>query len=58
MSDQQQPPAERPVVNGVVALVAVALGVGLVLALVALVGTKVLGLGSRPSGRPEPADVV
>ncbi|WGY01436.1 MULTISPECIES: hypothetical protein [unclassified Nocardioides] len=45
MSDQQQPPAERPVVNGVVALVAVALGVGLVLALVALVGTKVLGLG-------------
>ncbi|TNM48196.1 hypothetical protein FHP29_02605 [Nocardioides albidus] len=45
MSDQQQPPAERPVVNGVVALAAVALGVGLILAVVALVGTKMLGLG-------------
>ncbi|MFB9766778.1 hypothetical protein ACFFOS_20525 [Nocardioides kongjuensis] len=45
MSDQQQHPGERPVVNGLVALVAVALGVGLVLALVTLVGTKVLGLG-------------
>lgn len=45
VSDPQQRPAERPVVNGVVALVAVALGVGLILALVALVGTKVLGLG-------------
>lgn len=45
VSDPQQRPTERPVVNGVVALVAVALGVGLILALVALVGTKVLGLG-------------
>ncbi len=45
VSDQQQHPGERPVVNGLVALVAVALGVGLVLALVTLVGTKVLGLG-------------
>ncbi|MCR1784837.1 hypothetical protein KVF89_20005 [Nocardioides carbamazepini] len=45
MSDQQQPPGERPVLNGLVALLAVALGVGLVLAVVALVGTKVLGLG-------------
>lgn len=45
MSDQQQPPAERPVLNGLVALLAVALGVGLILAVVALVGTKVLGLG-------------
>jgi hypothetical protein len=45
VSDQQQPPAERPVLNGLVALLAVALGVGLILAVVALVGTKVLGLG-------------
>jgi len=45
VSDQQQPPGERPVLNGLVALIAVALGVGLVLALVALVGSKVLGLG-------------
>ncbi|WP_436697815.1 hypothetical protein [Nocardioides sp. BYT-33-1] len=45
MSDQQQPPAERPVLNGLVALLAVALGVGLILAVVALLGTKVLGLG-------------
>ena len=45
VSDQQQSPGERPVVNGLVALVAVALGVGLILAVVTLVGTKVLGLG-------------
>jgi len=45
VSDPQQPPAERPVVNGLVALVAVALGVGLILAVVALVGTKILGVG-------------
>ncbi|GAA1504818.1 hypothetical protein [Nocardioides humi] len=46
MSDQRQSPSERPVLNGLVALVAVALGVGLILGVVALVGTKVLGLGS------------
>ncbi|MDQ6523182.1 hypothetical protein RB608_06205 [Nocardioides sp. LHD-245] len=45
MSDQQQPPTGRPVLNGLVALLAVALGVGLILALVALVGSQVLGLG-------------
>lgn len=45
MSDHQQPPAERPVLNGLVALLAVAVGVGLILAIVALVGTKVLGIG-------------
>lgn len=45
MSEQQRPPAERPVVNGLVALLAVALGVGLVLAVVVLVGAKVLGIG-------------
>jgi hypothetical protein len=45
VTEQQRHPAEdRPVVNGLVALVAVALGVGLILALVALVGTKFLGL--------------
>lgn len=46
MSDpQQEPRFDRPVLNGMVALVAVALGVGLILALVALMGSKVLGLG-------------
>ncbi|MCX6399058.1 MAG: hypothetical protein NTX33_03885 [Propionibacteriales bacterium] len=46
MSDpQQEPRFDRPVLNGLVALVAVALGVGLILALVALMGSKVLGLG-------------
>lgn len=44
MSDQQ-PRADRPVLNGVVALIAVTLGVGAVLAAVVLVGTKVLGVG-------------
>ena len=45
VSDQNQPPVDRPVLNGLVALVAVGLGVGLILALVALVGTQVLGFG-------------
>lgn len=46
MSDpQQEPRFDRPVLNGMVALVAVALGVGLILALVALMGSKVLGIG-------------
>ena len=50
MSDQQQPRPERPVLNGLVALAAVALGVGLVLALVAIVGAKVLGIGGSDHG--------
>ncbi len=45
VSDQQQPSAERPVLNGLVALIAVALGVGAVLAGTALFGSKALGLG-------------
>lgn len=46
MSDpQQEPSADRPVLNGLVALVAVALGVGLILALVALMGSRFLGIG-------------
>lgn len=45
MSDQQDPHVDRPVLNGLVALLAVALGVGAVLAVVALVGSRVLGLG-------------
>ncbi|HWJ68349.1 MAG TPA: hypothetical protein VNT31_16865 [Nocardioides sp.] len=44
MSDPNQPRLDRPVLNGLVALVAVGLGVGLILALVTLVGTRVLGL--------------
>lgn len=39
-----QQPEENPVRNGLVALVAVALSVGLILAVVALIGTHVLGL--------------
>ncbi|HWJ08644.1 MAG TPA: hypothetical protein VNS46_04665 [Nocardioides sp.] len=49
MSDQNEPRPDRPVLNGLVALVAVGLGVGLILALVALVGTKVLGLDGGDS---------
>ncbi|MBM9458527.1 hypothetical protein JK386_01280 [Nocardioides sp. zg-536] len=46
MSEQRPGPgADRAVINGLVALVAVALGVGLVVALVALAGTRMLGLG-------------
>lgn len=44
MSEPTEPRPDRPVLNGVVALLAVGLGVGLVLALVALVGTRMLGL--------------
>ncbi|KRA38700.1 MULTISPECIES: hypothetical protein [unclassified Nocardioides] len=46
MSDpQQEPRFDRPVLNGLVALLAVALGVGLILALVALMGSRFLGIG-------------
>lgn len=46
MSDpQQEPSVDRPVLNGLVALVAVTLGVGLILALVALMGSRFLGIG-------------
>lgn len=45
MTEPSQPRDERPVLNGLVALVAVGLGVGLILALVALMGTKLLGVG-------------
>ncbi|GAA3677866.1 hypothetical protein GCM10022237_41600 [Nocardioides ginsengisoli] len=57
MSDQQQPRPERPVLNGLVALAAVALGVGLVLALVAIVGAKVLGIGGSDGGSAADATV-
>lgn len=45
MSEPHAPRPDRPVLNGLVALVGVGLGVGLILALVALMGSKVLGLG-------------
>jgi hypothetical protein len=45
VSDPNDPRPDRPVLNGLVALVGVGLGVGLILALVALMGSKVLGLG-------------
>ncbi|KRC52849.1 MULTISPECIES: hypothetical protein [unclassified Nocardioides] len=44
MTDPNEPRVDRPVLNGLVALVAVGLGVGLILALVAMVGTKMLGI--------------
>ncbi|WP_435770263.1 hypothetical protein [Nocardioides sp. SYSU DS0651] len=45
MSDPREPSRpERPVLNGLVALCAVALGVGLLLALVAVLGTRMAGL--------------
>lgn len=53
MSDDQQQPSDdslrRPIINGVVALVAVAVAVGVILAGVALVGTRMLGLGGDTS---------
>ena len=46
----------RPVLTGLLALVGVAVAVGLILGLVALVGTKVLGLdGGSSSRRPPPS---
>ena len=45
MSDQKEPTPDRPVLNGLVALLGVALGVGAILAVVALLGSRVLGLG-------------
>ena len=57
MSQPQQPRDERPVLNGLVALVAVGLGVGLILALVALMGTKVLGIGGSDGSGVSDASV-
>lgn len=48
MSDEQEK-SDNPVVTGLVALLAVSLTVGLVLGGVALVGTRVLGLGDDSS---------
>ncbi|GAA4819542.1 hypothetical protein ACFQ0K_10875 [Nocardioides caeni] len=48
MSDDS-PKFDRPVLNGLVALVAVALGVGLILGLVALLASSQLGLGDSDS---------
>ncbi|MFC5727320.1 MULTISPECIES: hypothetical protein [Nocardioides] len=55
MTEPKQPHAERPVLNGLVALLAVGLGVGLILALVALAGANLLGLDSD-SGASSAAD--
>lgn len=57
MSDQNEPQVDRPVLNGLVALVAVGLGVGLILALAALVGTKVLGFGAGDSSAGDGSSV-
>lgn len=57
MTEPNQPPPDRPVLNGMVALVAVGLGVGLILALAALLGTKVLGLGDSDGSSSGDASV-
>ena len=49
MSDEQEN-AGNPVLSGLVALLAVSLAVGLVLGGVALVGTRVLGIGGDSAG--------
>ncbi|MDZ5619876.1 hypothetical protein [Nocardioides bizhenqiangii] len=49
MSDEQEK-SDNPVVTGLVALLAVSLAVGLVLGGVALVGTRILGIGGDSSG--------
>lgn len=50
MSDQQDERTGRAVTDGLVALVAVSLAVGLTLALVAFVGLRMLGFGDDGSG--------
>ncbi len=50
MSDEERQRRENPVVTGLVALVAVALAVGLVLGGVALVGSRMLGLSGDSAG--------
>jgi hypothetical protein len=47
---EEQESSARPVVTGLIALLAVSLTVGLVLGGVALVGTRVLGIGGDSSG--------
>ncbi len=49
VDDEQEKP-DNPVLTGLVALIAVSLVVGLVLGGVALVGTRVLGIGGDSSG--------
>lgn len=50
MSDEQPERPERPLVDGLIALGAVALAVGLILGGIALVGIKVLGVGGGGDG--------
>ncbi|KQY57074.1 MULTISPECIES: hypothetical protein [unclassified Nocardioides] len=51
MSDSE----DKPVVNGLVALVAVAVVVGLLAGIAAIIGTKVLGVGGGGGGSDDPA---
>ncbi len=53
MTDDQDR-TERPVLNGLIALAAVALTVGLVLGGVVLVGTRMLGIGDSGGGGSSP----
>ena len=50
MADRTSEPTERPVLSGILALVGVALVVGLLAGVTALAGTKVLGLGGGDGG--------
>jgi hypothetical protein len=50
VSDEERQRRENPVVTGLIALVAVALAVGLVLGGVALVGSRMLGLSGDSAG--------
>ncbi len=60
MTEDQEERTERPVLNGLIALAAVALTVGLVLGGLTLVATKMLGIGdeSGGSGSPEARDTL
>ncbi len=56
MSDEQEKP-DNPVMSGLVALLAVSLAVGLVLGGVALVGTRILGIGGDSSGSADSTEL-
>ena len=56
MSDEQEKP-DNPVMSGLVALLAVSLAVGLVLGGVALVGTRIIGIGGDSSGSADSTEL-
>ena len=56
MSDEQEKP-DNPVMSGLVALLAVSLAMGLVLGGVALVGTRIIGIGGDSSGSADSTEL-